>query len=496
MDIELKFSSESQRAFYFAKQRFQINSGGFNNGKTYGACMKALTLLLTFDNYRVLIARQTYADLKKTTMQTFFKLCPQELVLRHNEQDGLTILKNKSRIDWFHLDGVDESTLRGFEPNTVITDQAEETEEKVFDILDARVGRWDDAVIPQELLDAYPDWPTNPITGKYIAPSYNILLCNPDTQFHYIFRKFHPDSVERIKENVFFVEAEWDKNLGSLESYQAALRHDEEWVNKYVKGQWGVSEAQIHRVLSSSLLEHSPELFDRIRRKGNLFRILDHGDASPTCCLWFAVIDGVYICYREYYLPNALVSDHRRNIAELSEGETYSANYADPSIFHTEGQKKGGFWSVADEYLTSDIKAPPITWLKADNNEFATRNRINELLRADSSRVHPISGEPRSPGLYYIKKSEEYPYGCYHSISQLQAQRRKTLGYLDGKAIFIDDRDDKVTDHAYDPTRYFVSMHGTSLSLPERKPARNSFKFYQMLLKRKKNMVLVPGSAD
>lgn len=498
MEIQLpvRFSNEGQKAFYFATERFQVFSGGFNNGKSYGGCLKALTLLLTFENYRYAIARQTYADLKKTTMQTFFKLCPEELIERHNEQDGLTILKNRSRVDWLHLDNVDESTLRGFEPNSILTDQAEETNEKVFDVLDARVGRWDDAVVPQYLLDANPNWPQNPITGKYIAPSYNQLLCNPDTQFHYIFRKFHPDSPERFKSGVFWVEGEWDPNLGSRESFEAALRHDEEWVNKYVKGQWGISEAQIHKVASSSLLEWSPELLDRIKRKGNLFRILDHGDASPTCCLWFAAIDGVYICFREYYLPNALVSDHRKNIAELSEGESYSADFADPSIFHKQSQKNAGFWTVADEYLTSDIKAPSITWVAADNNEFATRNRINELLRSDPSRLHPITKEPKAPGLYFIRKSEENPYGCFHSITQLQSQRRKVLGYVDGKAIYCDDRDDKVTDHAYDPTRYFVAMHGSSLSIPKREPPRNSIKWFKMMTQRAKARGLMPMSGS
>jgi hypothetical protein len=496
LELQIKFVNSAQRAFYFSTVRNQCFSGGFNNGKSFGGCCKAFTLLSTFSNYRMVIARQTYSDLKKTTMQTFFKICPPGIIARHNEQDGYTEFINKSVIHWLHLDKVDESTLRGLEINSALIDQAEEIEEKVFDVLDGRIGRWDNAVVPEALLRQYPNWPKNKLTDKFIAPSYHMLLCNPDTQFHFIFRKFHPDSLER-RPAFFFVEGEWDKNLGSSETYSEALTHDPEWVNKYVKGQWGISSAQIHKVESASQLDFTPELLDKIKRKGNLFRVLDHGDASPTCCLWVAVIGGVYIFYREYYTPNRPISYHRKAIDELSEGEKYSANYADPQIFKTTSQRDGGFWSTADEYMDPSLDAPALHWVAADNNEFATRNRVNEKLQESPLYKHPITELAPAPGIYFIKKSKAYPNGCFHAISEVQSQRRKSLGYIDGKQIFCDDREDSVTDHAYDCVRYFVAMHSSGRGEPGRKAPRMSMKYYQMAMKRQKanSQKLQPMSA-
>ena len=483
MDLTVKFANPAQRKFYYSTARNQCFSGGFNNGKTYSGCLKAFTLLSTFPNYRMAIARQTFADLKKTTMQTFFKICPKEIIQRHNEQDGFTEFINRSVIYWLHLDKVDESTLRGLEINSALVDQAEETEEKVFDVLDGRIGRWDNAEIPSQLLDNYPEWPTNPKTGKRIAPSYNMLLCNPDTQFHYIFRKFHPDSLER-RPNFFYCEGEWDPELGSKETYEEALSHDSEWVDKYIRGQWGISSAQIHRLDSASLLDYSPELMERIERRGNLFRILDHGDASPTSCLWLAALDGNLIFYREYYVPGQPISYHRRAISELSGTEKYSGNYADPQIFKKTGQKDGSFWTTSDEYMDKGIDGPPLSWIPGDNNEFATRNRINELLRAGNIHKHPTTMISPAPGIYFIKKSSEYSNGCYHAIQELQSQRRKSLGYVDGKQIFCDDREESVADHAYDCIRYAVAAHGGGKSLPQRKVPERSIKWYQMMVKR------------
>jgi len=415
-------------------------------------------------------------------METFFKILPWHLVAANNTQDGITTLSNGSVIYWLHLEKVDESTLRGLEINMVVVDQAEEMEEKVYDVLDARVGRWDEAQVPEELLNKYPKWPFK--NGKPVVPSYNLLLCNPDTEFHWIYRKFHPDSIERDKDYEF-ISGEWDPNLGSEEAYKQALKHDPEWVDKYVKGKWGSSSAQIHKLPVYAQLDWNEELWEHICEKGNLFRSLDHGDSNPTCCLWVAAVDGVYIFYREYYSPGKVVSYHRRAISELSEGERYSGSYADPQIFKKTNQKDGGFWSIHDEYLDMSIDAPPITFIPADNNEFATRNRINELLTPKDKWRNPVTNESPAVGIYFIKRSQKWPYGCFESIRQLGAQRRKALGTIDGKTVYSDDRDEEVTDHAYDPIRYFVAMHGSSPNRIKPKIRRNSFAYYNQLLTRR-----------
>lgn len=482
MDLHVKFRNEGQRTFYYSTARNQCFSGGFNNGKTFIGCSKIRDLALTYNNSRWLIARQTFKQLKSTTMETFFKVCPKELIKTHNAQDGVTVLYNNTVIYWFHLDSADESSLRGFEINGYLVDQAEETDEKVFDILDARIGRWDEAEVPKKYLEAFPDWPIS-ATGKYITPSYGMLLCNPDNEFHYIWRKFHPDSADRTP-GFFYVEGEWDKGLGSEETYETITKgKDTEWLDKYVKGKWGASSSAIHHLPKECLLEPDSDLLKKVLEYGNLYRSMDHGDSAPTCCLWVAAYEGVYIFYREYYSPGKTISYHRQSISDLSTGEKYNGNYADPQIFKKTAQKDGGFWSVSDEYRTSDLDAPSLNWLAADNNEFATRNRINELLIPSSRFTHPITKISPAPGLYFVKSSADYPYGCKEAQKQLGSQRKVLLGTLDGKSIYSDDRDENITDHAYDPIRYFVAMHGTQPNKSRKIIPRRSFEYYNQVNK-------------
>jgi hypothetical protein len=487
MELNVSFRNWQQKSVYYCTKRNQCFSGGYNNGKTWVICLKALSLLMMFNNYRVIMARQVYADLKRTTMQTFFAMCPTEFIASHNEQEGLTQLVNGSLIYWMHLDRVDENSLRGIEPNSIFVDQGEEVLEQVFLALDSRVGRWSHALVPQALLHQFPDWPLK--DGRPIVPSYFVIGCNPDTEFHFIYRKYHPLSSERDPD-YFFVEGEWDSSLGSEETYAEALKRDPEWVAKYVKGQWGTSSAAIHQIRPESILDPKDtvtlangkvvNVVQWVLEKASLSRVLDHGSTAPTCCGWAGSVGGVYIFYREYYVANQKISYHRTEINKLSGVEVYTGGeYADPHIFDKASQAKGGLYSVADEYLDKDLDGPSIAWQKADNNEFATRNRINELLAPSNRFHHPITKLSPAPGVYFIKKTVEYPYGCSEIIRQTGAQRKQLLGVVDGKSIYGDDRDDNVVDHAYDVLRYFVSMHSSQPRQEQRRPARLSFNYYK-----------------
>lgn len=61
------------------------------------------------------------------------------------------------------------------------------------------------------------------------------------------------------------------------------------------------------------------------------WRVIDYGRRNPTCCLWFAEIDNEYYVYREFYQAELPVSEIKRQITDMSEGEDYIATWVDPS---------------------------------------------------------------------------------------------------------------------------------------------------------------------
>lgn len=487
----LEWASPEQRECFNYGPAPLLASGGFGAAKTTGIILKILYISDLFPNNRGVIARRVWDDLKKTAFATFFKLCPPEAYSysgRRNDNDKIVELNNGSQILFMHLDDPEtENVIRGLEINWFFLNQAEEIEEEIFDKLLGRLGRWDKTEVPAPVLERYErrhgkPWPHRDRTGRPIPPCYPMLDCNPDTELHWLYRRFHPQSPEHWEKKTPEVGAD-NQPTGRLLSYHdlgyklvnmrsdhnkflpqqnlnLLMAHDETYIRRYVRGEWGIPEGIIHDVDQRSIIPGSPEIVERLRRTCSLHRTLDHGDASPTSCLWWAVDrSGNCFCFREYYMPNAVISEHRQNITAMSEGERYVFSLADPSIFGTVRQRGGQKWFVSDEY--SDCSGLPrqtaLFWQPGDNNEMGTRNRISEYLRVDPTRVHPITGELGSPRLFFITRSDTHPQGCYHSIRELRSQRRERLGTELGKPIFSDDRDDRISDHAYDCIRYFIA---------------------------------------
>jgi len=469
--IALEWASDAQRDFFCYGPSPVVASGGFGSSKTYGACLKVLTLCDLYPGNRGIIARKIWDDLRKTTMQTFFKLCPLQAYDRGRRSDAekILVLNNGSQILWAHLDDPDiEGVIKGVEINFCLIDQAEQVSEEVFDMLQARLGRWDQAQVPETTLAMYgglEKWPWKSPAGKPIPPIHMMLTCNPDSELHWIYRRFHEDSEEwrerwsKLHYQMFTMRSEDNKFLPK-QNLDEMLTKDKAFVDRYVHGKWGIPEGQIHTIDPLSVIPGTNELLEWLTQTCTLHRVLDHGDAAPTACGWFAVDRaGNVFFYREYYRPNAMISEHRQMIRRMSRWEKYQFNLADPSIFFKTAQKHGGMWSVADEYgdVTNLPRDTAVFWQPADNNELGTRNRINEYLRVDPDRVHPITHEKGSPRLFFLEANQDYPEGCRHIIKETRAQRRKQISTENGKPIFCDERDEGVVDHGYDCLRYAVS---------------------------------------
>ncbi len=477
--FEIKFLNPAQEEFFGFTKRNQCFSGGIGNGKTTVACQKLLTLLLAFPGYRVAIARKVLQDLKKTTMATFFKLLPNgkanALIKKHDEQNSITTFVNGSEVIWIHLDSVDEMSLRGLEINSAMIDQAEEIAESVYLTLDSRVGRWDGATVPDYL---NPETFPKTSSGKPRPPSYMMVLVNPDVEWHWVWRRFHYQSPEWQKDYKVthdYVERGTDESAYDPETIRQLKTRDKEWQDRFFFGKWGVSEGTIHAVSRESILNVTQEWLENILHKAVLYRAIDHGEASPTCCTWWAVFKNQHFCYREYYVPHQVISYHRREIDALGyygvgDGshrrlvkEQYAATLADPAIFKKTTQKYGSFWTVAQEYSDPQISAPPLHAIPADNNELSTRNRINEMLARSENLTNPLTGEPGGRGIYFIEKISGTGYGCWHALNQTRQQRREVLDTINGKVIYSDDRDESIEDHAYDTVRYYVAYHARSV---------------------------------
>ena len=501
-------------------------SGGYGASKTFACCLKALFISDLFPKNRGVIARNKWVDLKDTTMKTFFKICPPAAYFhgRRSDQQKILQLNNGSEILWLHLDDPEqENVIQGLEINWFLIDQAEETDEEIFDKLSARLGRWDMAQVPTSVsswfLDHYKQvWPwRNEMTGRNLVPTYAMLTCNPSVLTHWIYRRFHPDSTDYTDRRLRDPEGSgslvsWrdlgykmlhmpslDNKYLPKQNRAQLLARGKSFVARFVEGKWGQVEGTIHEISKVSILEATPEVLHYVFASESngagrrFYRTYDHGDASPSCLVCWAMDDyGNHFAYLEYYHPNRLVSKHRREIFKLlhAHDEAYgrhtvefSGSWADPAIFNKTQQTKGGRYSINDEY--EDLDYDPETALyfeRGDNDEYGTRNAINELLKMDPEHLNPFTGEKGAPRLYFLMKSSRYPNGCSKLVQETESQRRLKIGTYLGEQQYSDERDPEIVDHAYDVLRYYVAAHNTPDSKIAVRKTAGTFKGAQMLL--------------
>ena len=502
--IIIGWASAKQREIFEYEPFPVCASGAYNCGKTIGIILKLLYLADLYPGFRTLIARNVWDELRKTTMPSFFKFCPKqayEPLGRRSDTEKILELNNGSSFIWMHLDDADSvSALNGLELNAFFFNQAEDIAEEKFTTALNRLNRWDKVTVSDELVARHTaatgrPWPyIHPVTGRRMPPSYAFLDCNPRGYNHWIYEIFHPDSLRHQEKSIRFETAQvladgrilkagdpasyqdlgyrmwemamYENKYATPQNLAQAQSMDESWKRTYYHGKWGLHEGQIHEVREASILYPTQAVLSHVFSRCHFHRTMDHGDSAATCVLWWAADgDGNCFCFREYYVENKLISEHRQAVTMLSQSERYVTQFADPSIFSPSMQKHDRRWSVSEEY--ADVQYLPrenaIYWQRGDNDELGTRNRISEYLRPQGvwelrdgkplevPRIHPITKEKGLwPRLFFVRRTEDYPQGCNQAIIQMRSQSREKTGTLNGKLVFSDERDIKVADHAYD----------------------------------------------
>ena len=69
-----------QDKFLKSRAKIQLFGGGFANGKTSGACIKACQLAKDYPGSNGLMARSTYPKLNDTLRKEFIKWCPADWI--------------------------------------------------------------------------------------------------------------------------------------------------------------------------------------------------------------------------------------------------------------------------------------------------------------------------------------------------------------------------------------------------------------------------------
>lgn len=266
-----------------------------------------------------------------------------EFQLRPDFGGGVLALRN--------LD--DPSKYLSSEFALIAIDELTKNDKKVFDVLRTRL-RW-----------------TGIDDCKFIAAT------NPGEKGHiwvkdiWIDGKFDINELE--KDKFAYVKALPSDNPYLSEEYKTALQSLPEKLRKaYWEGNWDVFEGQYFNEWREEI--HACEPF-AVPETWKRIRVIDHGRAKPTACLWGAIdYDGNLWWYREYYQAGVDADINAQKIAEFSKGESYKFTLLDSSCFSKTGTEE----TIAEIYERNGVSCQP-----SHKNRIAGWTLFHEYLRGE-----------------------------------------------------------------------------------------------------------------
>jgi hypothetical protein len=365
------------------------------------------------------------------------------------------------------------SVCAGIKASEVLAD--EQPPASFFNELDQR-GRtlggicWDIACTPHKV-EGRPDTGTN----NWI---YSVWK-GEDTKGHKVLRT--RISVEDVPDHIY-------SDAEKRKAYQQWVviprkKNDEEAIREGEARYYGMFQ----RPAGLFYGEVKPELhfidwtYDDIKDKPvTLYRSIDYGYASPTCCGYWAVFStGEYFLYDIYYVPKKDAIPHARAIIEQSGNKvSFLKKELDKKTnilydvlieeeikcrfrwtvldWHCFEQQGGAGQSIAFFFRIGGLKVIPSTTLQQEQRAHATRS----FLRIDSQRTHLVTGKKGAPRMYISRRCQPWIWEWERCVFE----SRRLNDTVHGPKETHIDKDD----HAIDMTEY-IACSGARF-LPKNSP--------------------------
>lgn len=413
--VHLPELSEQQQKFFDSAAKEQLGGGAKRGGKTVVGCVKSIALSAMIPGNRGLIGRLHWPELRDSTLETFKRVCPAELIQDWRAQDKIHIIRTKdplypSVILWRALgDPTDFEKAKGVDLGWMWLDEPTEVPEETYHMLRAQLC-----------------W-TLPNGNR--PPYMTLLTSNPEPGW--VKRRF----IEKMIPGGVFIPFLPRDNPHLPPGWETELRETMhgDWVGKYLDGSWNIGEGSPFKELNAEY--HVLEDIDWVGMK--LIGCIDPASTGVTAYLQCGIdSDENLYALEEYYQKDRLISQHAA--AVLSMMTRYGVQdytLIDPSTEAKTLQGSYELYSVQEEYRRHGV----MTMAARRANIEVGINLICELLHLSPKHRHPRTQQPGAPRLF-IQKSK-----CPNLWREMEDLRTEILP--SGKIDYIG------ADHAVDNLR-------------------------------------------
>lgn len=456
----------TQFNFHQSRNKVQIFSGGYANGKSTGLVIKVLGILRDYPGCHGLLARSTRTKLEETTKKVFFKWCPKDAIERMPTRDNPTLkLKNGSTLTFGYIrqegkggGGDTTSNVLSATYDFVAIDQVEDPEITYKDYMDM-FGR----------LRGDTAYRGNDPNMPRVGPQWLLLACNPTR--NWVFRKVVKplilytqsgivtedlliDEDNKVLIDLFNGDTE-ENALNLTESFMKTLRasHKGAMGKRFIKGLWEAYEGLIYPDfdLAKHVVRHSE--VERYFHGGikefynpEMLEGFDYGISTPSCyILGYNDPYGNVVLCDGIYEPTKTITGTSKEIQKIRKhwGVPFERTIegADPSIFKKSTNNK----DVVGKSVSELFRECGVRMNRGNNNKVNGITKINSYLHVDNARRNVFTGGWGAPRLFV---SDRLAF-VIDEISDYYWKRSPTGEYEDEPV----DRND----HAMDTIKYMMS---------------------------------------
>jgi hypothetical protein len=424
--------SAQQQALINAVEKEQVYGGAKRGGKTVGGSIKGTLLSVLFPGNKGYILRQNLTDLRESTLETFLRICPPELILDHNHTERRILIKTAgvpSKIIYSGLsDETEEESSKGKEAGWIWIDEPGEVKQGSYLMYLSQLC-WELPPCGCPAMDRRSkkcrQHPLNPGFPPFMA----MLTTNPEAGW--VEDRFQPlieaaSEQRKVVSNgkQVFIRALPRDNPYLPPGWEDELRKGntpEIWVKKYLDGVWGSVEGQVFKSYDERYhcIQTPPPEF---LRQLTLIGCLDHATTGTTCF----VIDGIdpdgnVFALASYYQQNRRVSEHSADIKRLTTewaircgkmdekypGKNFGQHPAldffdyvliDPSTQAKTQMANNELTSIQDLYWREGLPT-----MAAHNTLEAGIDLMQEYLHVKPTHIHPLTNERGSPSFFIVR---------------------------------------------------------------------------------------------